>query len=63
MMVSIIRPNNHYAGFGPRTANMFRKMLGLSEVTWKDKKVTLTEEEIFLTSTDSKQTTFSDFLK
>jgi hypothetical protein len=38
MMVYIIRPNNHYAGFGPGTFNMFRKMVGLEEVTWKNKK-------------------------
>jgi hypothetical protein len=41
---------------------MFRKMLGLSEVTWKDKKVPLPEEGK-LSSTDTKQTTLSDFLK
>jgi 3-oxoacyl-[acyl-carrier-protein] synthase III len=28
----IVAANNHYAGFGPGTANMFRKMLGLEEV-------------------------------
>src|SRR5689334_23054747 len=28
----IVAANNHYAGFGPGTANNFRKMLGLSEV-------------------------------
>jgi uncharacterized protein YecE (DUF72 family) len=61
--LAIVAANNHYAGFGPETANMFRKMLGLSEVTWKDKKVPLTEEDKLLSSTDSKQTTLSDFLK
>ena len=30
--------NNHYAGFGPGTANMFRKMIGLEEATFKDEK-------------------------
>jgi hypothetical protein len=34
-------------------------MVGLEEVTWKDKKIPLTEESKF--STDSKQTTLSDF--
>jgi hypothetical protein len=28
--------NNHYAGFGPATANSFRKMLGLREVVWDE---------------------------
>jgi hypothetical protein len=27
--------NNHYAGFGPATANSFRKKVGLKEVVWK----------------------------
>jgi hypothetical protein len=27
----IVAANNHYAGFGPATANSFRKMLGLKE--------------------------------
>ena len=30
--------NNHYAGFGPGTANMFRKMVGLSELSWVDQQ-------------------------
>ena len=30
--------NNHYAGFGPRTANMFRRMIGLEEATFRDEK-------------------------
>jgi uncharacterized protein YecE (DUF72 family) len=60
--LAIVSANNHYAGFGPGTANMFRKMVGLEEVTWKDKKIPLTEVGK-LSSTDSKQTTLSDFLK
>ena len=35
--LAIVAANNHYAGFGPGTANMFRKMVGLSEVSWEDK--------------------------
>jgi uncharacterized protein YecE (DUF72 family) len=60
--LAIVAANNHYAGFGPGTANMFRKMVGLEEVTWKDKKISLTEEGK-LSSTDTKQTTLADFLK
>jgi hypothetical protein len=26
-----VSANNHYAGFGPGTANIFRKMVGLPE--------------------------------
>jgi uncharacterized protein YecE (DUF72 family) len=32
----IIAANNHYAGFGPGTANVFRKMIGTSEATWHE---------------------------
>ena len=31
--LAIVASNNHYAGFGPGTANMFRKMVGLSELS------------------------------
>jgi uncharacterized protein YecE (DUF72 family) len=27
--LAIVSANNHYAGFGPETANIFRKMIGL----------------------------------
>ena len=29
---------NHYAGFGPATANSLRKMLGLKEAVWEEMK-------------------------
>jgi hypothetical protein len=41
--LAIVAANNHYVGFGPGTANMFRKMFDLSEVTWNDVKVPQTE--------------------
>ena len=31
--LAIVAANNHYAGFGPGIANIFRKMVDLSEVT------------------------------
>ena len=31
--LAIVAANNHYTGFGPGTANTFKKMLDLSEVT------------------------------
>jgi len=34
----IIAVNNYYAGFGPATANSFRKMLGMKEVVWEEMK-------------------------
>jgi uncharacterized protein YecE (DUF72 family) len=30
-----VASNNHYAGFGPATANSFRKMVGLKEAVWE----------------------------
>jgi hypothetical protein len=33
-----VAANNHYAGFGPGTANLFRKMLGLPEAVYEEKK-------------------------
>jgi uncharacterized protein YecE (DUF72 family) len=58
--LAIVAANNHYAGFGPGTANVFRRLLGLSEATWKDKEVSLVEEKQHK-SLPAKQTTLSDF--
>jgi len=54
--LAIVAANNHYAGFGPRTVNIFRNMLGLPQAEWKDVK----EEE--KETHDSKQRTLSEFL-
>jgi hypothetical protein len=35
---AIVAANNHYAGFGPATANSFRKMIGLKEAVWEEMK-------------------------
>src|SRR5438093_13382195 len=35
--LAIVTANNHYAGFGPGTVNIFRNMLGLTEATWKER--------------------------
>ena len=58
--LAIVAANNHYAGFGPGTANVFRRLLGISEATWKDKEVSLVEEKQHK-SLPTKQTTLSDF--
>jgi hypothetical protein len=34
----IVAANNHYAGFGPATANSFRRIVGLKEVRWEEMK-------------------------
>jgi hypothetical protein len=36
--LAMIAANNHYAGFGPGTSNLFRKMVGLSELSWVDQQ-------------------------
>ena len=36
--LAVVAANNHYAGFGPGTANIFRNMIGLSDVKWEDRK-------------------------
>jgi hypothetical protein len=58
--LAIIAANNHYAGFGPGTANIFRNMLGLPEATWRnhDKHEGNSEPQ----KVNSKQSTLSDFL-
>ena len=55
--LAIMTANNHYAGFGPGTANIFRNMLGLPEGKWDEK-----EEEHVCPAPDSKQRTLSEFL-
>ena len=60
--LAIVAANNHYAGFGPGTANTFRKMLDLSDVAWNDVEVSQAEEKEALSS-NTKKTTLSDFLK
>lgn len=36
--IGIVPANNHYAGFGPATANEFRKMLGQHTAIWEEMK-------------------------
>jgi hypothetical protein len=36
--LGIVAANNHYAGFGPSTANIMRKTLNLTEGVWEEKK-------------------------
>ncbi len=62
--LAIVTANNHYAGFGPATANMFRKIIGLPEVNWIHTKK-IREKYIYADPPPSsldKQSTISDFL-
>ena len=60
--LAIIAANNHYAGFGPGTANVFTNMLGLSEAKWEDTGRDQEQEESAQDDLDVKQLTLSDFL-
>ena len=64
--LAIVSANNHYAGFGPGTANIFRKMVQLPEVIWEKEE---TEEEDNKSHSSGnlhqyhpKQSTISDFI-
>jgi hypothetical protein len=38
LKIGIVAANNHYAGFGSSTANTLRKMIGLPEAAYEEKK-------------------------
>jgi uncharacterized protein YecE (DUF72 family) len=60
--LAIVAANNHYAGFGPGTANVFRNMLGVPEAKWEDKGEQQQEEKYPQHDLDVKQRTLSEFL-
>ena len=62
--LAIIEANNHYAGFGPGTANMFRNMMGLPDAKWEEKEEEVQEQQKqhHEQDHDMKQSTLSDFL-
>ena len=55
--LAIVSANNHYAGFGPATANLFRKMINLPLVNWEDNKL------IQGTTSNPKQESLSEYLQ
>ena len=62
--LAIVSANNHYAGFGPMTANIFRKMVGLPEAQWKDDNNNnneIVQTSPFERNPLSKQSRLSDF--
>jgi uncharacterized protein YecE (DUF72 family) len=66
---SIVAANNHYAGFGPGTVNIFRQLMGLEEVKWGDEFIATDdldkEDDISRNRRliKTKQTSLSDFFK
>ena len=63
--IGIVTANNHYAGFGAATANMFRLMRGLPSVEWGvQKQIDNVPETRFSMGTGvhkSKQKTLFDY--
>jgi uncharacterized protein YecE (DUF72 family) len=55
--LAMIAANNHYAGFGPGTANLFRKMVGLQELSWKDQQQIQEQMQFKLREEDQHQQT------
>ena len=66
---SIVAANNHYAGFGPGTVNIFRQLIGLEEVKWGEEMILPDDFEKEEGSGSKKriikikQTSLSDFLQ
>jgi uncharacterized protein YecE (DUF72 family) len=66
---SIVAANNHYAGFGPGTINIFRQLLGLEEVRWGEEYISKDDLEKDNDSKmnkgviKNKQTSLADFWK
>ena len=67
--LAIVSSNNHYAGFGPGTANMFRKMMGLLELSWQYKMLEQQQQTDPNNSSstpkshDNEQSKLTDFLE
>ena len=65
---SIVAANNHYAGFGPGTVNIFRQLLGLEEMKWGDEYISkddlVKDEDSSMNKRVVKpqQTSLSDFI-
>ena len=62
MKLTIVAANNHYAGFGPGTVNIFRNMIGLPEAKWEEKEMGIAKQEDQYPSHESKQRTLSEFM-
>ncbi|HET7284091.1 MAG TPA: DUF72 domain-containing protein [Nitrososphaeraceae archaeon] len=60
--LAIVSANNHYAGFGPGTANIFRKMVDLPEATWNKEQEEEQKSHLLGDVDHSRQSTLSDFI-
>jgi len=59
--LAIVTANNHYAGFGAGTVNIFWNMLGLPEAKWEDRGIEQHQEASPHDDLDVKQSTLSYF--
>ena len=62
MNLAIVAANNHYAGFGPGSVNIFRNMTGLPEAKWGEKVMEVQKQEDQYSTHESKQRTLSEFM-
>jgi len=62
MKLAIVAANNHYAGFGPGTVNIFRNMVGLPEAKWEEKEMAILKQEDHYPTDESRQRTLSEFM-
>ena len=60
--LAIVSANNHYAGFGPETANIFRKMVSLPSVNWEEAKMKYDKLVQTGTTIPKEQKSLSDYL-
>ena len=60
--LAIVSANNHYAGFGPGTANIFRKIVDLPEAIWNKEQKEEQKSNLLGDVDHSKQSTLSDFI-
>jgi hypothetical protein len=58
--LAIVAANNHYAGFGPGTANVFRTRLGSPDAKWEASRIEQEQEASPQDYLDVKQSTLSD---
>ena len=52
--------NNHYAGFGPESANTFLKLMDKPEIDWWTKEI-YKEQQNSINTANKHQTSLSDF--
>jgi len=60
--LAIVAANNHYAGFGPGTVNIFKNMIGLPEAKWEEKVMEIQKLDDQYSTHESKQRTLSEFM-